>query len=336
MRNIMVIGDTHFGRYNNSITWLRHQESGFHEVIDAIHKSVTVYDETIVVHMGDLFDSRSSINPLIYRAVKSMLHEIDQALGDTGHMYIIGGNHDYYYQWESENNYSSLWMLPNCKNISYVVTGYAVIHNLVMIPWYSFHNAKTLREILSDTSYLQDRIIFTHTDPDHQEPEIYSLIKDIPLVTGHIHTPSYREQLLVTGALFPLTFADSNAERGYWVLHPDSDTLGASFHPIQSSIHFHRLSRHDLDMIKEGCMEESDFGKDDYMEIYIKLSDIQEYEDIIKDLSSKYTVNITYIQEHTASTERYEDILDIDRVCKKMLPEHLRWCYDQMISDRKE
>ena len=32
MHNIIVIGDTHFGVKNNSLTWLKHQIQGFDEL----------------------------------------------------------------------------------------------------------------------------------------------------------------------------------------------------------------------------------------------------------------------------------------------------------------
>ncbi len=334
-QNIIVIGDTHFGIKNNSMTWLKHQSSGFEEIIQYVEKSFKEYDETIVVHMGDLFDSRSSINPLIYKEVLNLVRKLGDALkptsdayvGHTGQVYLIGGNHDYYYPWESKHNFTGIQMLPEIDNVNIIVDDYVKVNDLVFIPWFSFHNMDKLKEIMGKID--QKDILFTHTDPFHFEPGVYDTIRGHLLVTGHIHQPTcnIKQNLLVTGASFPTDFGDTDSERGFWTLtrYPGSD-LDVVFHAIDSSIHFHTLD--------EGSLENWEiFGinEDDYVNIVIRQSNVDAHKDTIKELNDKFNTSITYITEKMDVNMAEQDVLTVDVVCQKLLPDKLKGLYQKMI-----
>lgn len=284
--NIIIIGDTHFGIKNNSMTWLKHQRDGFREIIQYIKGSMQEDDMVTVIHVGDLFDSRSAINPLIYREVTNMLRELDDILGGhkdaqdrlhVGKMYIIGGNHDYYYPWESQNNFTGIEMIPELHNITPIVDGSIRLRDMVLIPWYDFHNPVKLENALRNTG--EHDVIFTHTDPYHMTKETMDLIKGHTLITGHIHQPTSGftsimgiENVLVTGATFPTDFTDRNSHRGFWTIKGDE----LNFHPVFSSIHFHTITEDMLEDWKEFGIKE-----DDYVEILIKQSHTDQHLSLI-------------------------------------------------------
>lgn len=345
IQNIIIIGDTHFGVRNNSMVWLKHQRDGFMEIIKYMEESIKIYDETIVIHVGDLFDSRSSINPLIYKTVEDLMRTIDLIMGNSqkkSHMYIIGGNHDYYYQWESENNYSATLMLPEFDNITYV-NKYAeeCTGGIIMIPWFLFHNPISLEEIIKDKNPAKN-IIFTHTDPINIDPEIQKLIYGYPLITGHIHQPMIDREnsILITGASYPIDFADTNSERGFWTMtrefnqadiYTEVSGMGIiNFHPIKSSIHFFTITEQMLpDWGKLGIK------KDDYVEIQIRVNRIDDYKDILKELNDNFNINIIYLIETNNLITEQTEILDVDSVCRKLLPERLKHIYKQMVESCK-
>lgn len=330
---LLIIGDTHFGARNNSMTWLKHQKAGFEEIINYIQTKASEFNRLTVVHVGDLFDSRSAINPMIWRGVEELLNKMDEVLsGIPGRMYIIGGNHDYYYPWESNNNFTSIKMLPKFNNIEIVVDKAVIDPNIgaLLIPWFVFHNKRMLRDAIKHSSHPTD-IIITHTDPFHMDPEIQSIIKGHCLITGHIHQPKdeWEENgLLVTGATYPIDFTDTNSQRGFWTL-VDSDDL--TFHPIHSSIHFHTINEDELENWKDLGIQE-----DDYVEILIKQSHVDDHKKTIKELTDNFGAILTPIVESEHILFESTDILNVDTVCKRMLPEKLKGIYQKLVDACKK
>lgn len=337
MRNVLlIIGDTHFGARNNSMTWLKHQKTGFEEIINYINTNEVEFksaDKLTVVHVGDLFDSRSAINPMVWRGVEGLLNKMDDVLAKvSGRMYIIGGNHDYYYPWESDNNFTSIKMLPKFNNIEIVVDNAVTDPNIgaLLIPWFVFHNKRMLRDAIKHSSSLTD-IIITHTDPFHMDPDIQNIIKGHCLITGHIHQPKDEWEdggLLVTGATYPIDFTDTNSQRGFWTF-VDGDEL--TFHPIYSSIHFHTINEDELENWKDLGIQE-----DDYVEILIKQSHVDDHKKTIKELTDNFGAILTPIVESEHILFESTDILNVDTVCKRMLPEKLKGIYQKMVDACKK
>lgn len=330
---LLIIGDTHFGVRNNSMTWLKHQKAGFEEIINYIKTNAAEFNKLTVVHVGDLFDSRSAINPMVWRGVEGLLNKMDEMLsGIPGRMYIIGGNHDYYYPWESDNNFTSIKMLPKFNNIDIVVDKAVSDPNIgaLLIPWFVFHNKQMLRDAIKHSPSLTD-IIITHTDPFHMDPDIQSIIKGHCLITGHIHQPKdewEEDGLLVTGAAYPIDFTDTNSQRGFWTLI-DGDDL--TFHPIHSSIHFHTINEDELENWKDLGIQE-----DDYVEILIKQSHVDDHKKTIKELTDNFGAILTPIAETEHILFESTDILNVDTVCKRMLPDKLKSVYQKMVDACKK
>jgi len=334
--NIIVIGDTHFGARNNSMTWLKHQTAGFLEILKYVEESLNTYDYTEVVHVGDLFDSRSAINPIVYREVVGLLNNLNEIL-KRKHMAcatFIGGNHDYYYPHESENNYTGIQMLPRYSEIDMLVNGFRVCDNgFIFIPWFSFHNPSSLAKCMEASRYTDDpkkNIIFTHTDPDHNDPEIKDLVDGAFLVTGHIHQPDYRPgKLLITGASYPIDFADTNSERGFWnIIRQPGLPDKIEFHPIHSSIHFHTLEESELDN-----WENHNIKPDDYVEVHIRAKMVDSYKSTLKELNEKFNTTILYINEEILTLNEEVEVMNVDTVCKKLLPNNLKAVYEEMKQD---
>ena len=105
MKTVQVlITDTHFGIKNNSQLWLNSQlDYIYKEFIPLLKKIKNQNDvlELSVIHCGDLFDSKSSINPLIYYKVNKLLKDICSVANE---LIILAGNHDCYSQIEEDYN----------------------------------------------------------------------------------------------------------------------------------------------------------------------------------------------------------------------------------------
>ena len=71
----IIITDTHFGKKNNSINFLRSQMSFFDQLIQKISKipAGTRFD---IVHCGDIFESRSTVGVYILDSVMDMFRNM--------------------------------------------------------------------------------------------------------------------------------------------------------------------------------------------------------------------------------------------------------------------
>lgn len=261
MKTVQVlITDTHFGIKNNSQLWLNSQlDYVYKEFIPLLKKIKNQNDvlELSVIHCGDLFDSKSSINPLIYYKVNKLLKDICSVANE---LIILAGNHDCYSQIEEDYNINSLDMLKppsNCKIVSNEV--YYKNSNVAFIPWFEFHNIDKLKNSTKDCN-----LIFTHTDLAHLDENIATAIFDKNIISGHIHVPYKKGNKFNIGACWAMNFLDSNSQRGIYIIENwDFNTI--KFVENNSSIKFYRLRN---DEIFDDTVFDS-IKKTDKVEIYI-------------------------------------------------------------------
>ena len=146
---------------------------------------------------------------------------------------------------------------------------------------------------------------------------------------------------LVTGATYPIDFTDTNSKRGFWTIEyeyvwDDEDesilkearNMKVDFHPVESSIHFHTLTE---DMLEN--WHNYGIKEDDYVEVVIKQSHMEDHKATIKELHDLFTTSITHLPEDNAeSVFESTEVLNVDTVCKKMLPKKLKGCYQRMVT----
>lgn len=235
---IILFTDTHFGTRNNSMTWFRSQSSFIYEQFIPYIKQ---YDDIILIHLGDVFDSRSSINPMIAHEVRKMFAELRTSVN---RFIVIPGNHDYYS--EQTNTYCTPKLLLDGIGIDIIENTTEFLPGMIAVPWHDQKNGLP-----------QEGIIFTHTDLTQIWP------KNV-VFSGHIHTPDIRGNRRNLGSCFPLDFNDTNQDRYFYEWDSETDKLVAI--PNKKSIRFWTFN--DVDDIK--------VKKEDYVRIKIqsnKLSD---------------------------------------------------------------
>jgi hypothetical protein len=66
--------DTHFGVKNHSMTWWKSQRDFIYQQFMPAIKEYN--DDIRVIHLGDVFDSRSGINTLIAAGVRKLFEDI--------------------------------------------------------------------------------------------------------------------------------------------------------------------------------------------------------------------------------------------------------------------
>jgi DNA repair exonuclease SbcCD nuclease subunit len=318
----LILSDTHFGIKQNSITWLNSQ-------IDFIYKEfipclihLKKDDEVQVVHCGDVFDSRSTINTFVASYVRKAFKDI------AAHcpVYIVAGNHDFYSPVEDDVSALDL-TLYSIKNLNIVRDKIAILDEgqSLLVPWYEFDKKDVLEAYIRSN---KPKNIFCHTDLTRLSPEYRALLRGINVYSGHIHTPQCEGNLFTLGSTYALTFADSNSDRGFYIL--DNQTNELKFVKAKNIIRFWRFYNSeifDIDVTKL---------KNDYLELYINKTNL---------LNEQYTERISYITSkiHNAivvpnpDTEQVQESVEftnynIEEICEANIPEKLKDKFKQISS----
>ncbi len=309
----ILISDTHFGVRQNSIVWINSQLDFFYNQLIPfldVHNN----EDIEIIHLGDVFDSRSSINPLIANKVKKLF---DSICRKGYNVYIIGGNHDYYSPNESLQNDNSIDLILGelcyyCPNLKLITKNFYKQNNELFVPWFRYFDYDELKKQLKDID-----TVYIHNDLVMIDPKYQQLFEGKTIYSGHIHTPCHINNLHTLGSVFALTFADSNSERGFYVVH---DHGQLEFIHNEKSIRFWRFYNDEI-------FKKLPIKNTDYVELYIDQENLikPNYVETIKELSKQINnLNVIpktkeVIGESVTDFTKY----DITDICKKKIPKNL-------------
>lgn len=302
----ILFTDTHFGVKNNSITWLNSQ-------MDFIYKQLIPYIEqqkepVLLIHLGDVFDSRSSISPFVASKVVGAFKALSFV---TDKFIVIGGNHDFYSP--NSDQIDSLNLLFSKLDIDIVTTDIQEYDNSLFIPWYRWGEHV-------ETNCIKH--IFAHTDIVNETCP-YNGVK---VWSGHVHIPCIKNNLYNIGSCYALNFADANQERGFYVVD-DNDSV--EFIPNKYSIKFWRLKNDEI-------FDFQSDNKNDYIELYVDKWNIikDEYSKRVCELLDIYKNIwvIPVIEETKIETKEYKGY-DIEEIIKNSIPEHLQDKFNQLLNE---
>lgn len=321
MTNVLIT-DTHFGTKQNSMTWLNSQLSFIYDQLIPYLKQID--DKVKFIHLGDVFDSRSSISTYVAAKVIEAFKEIRKCVDK---FVIIGGNHDYYSP--NSDSVDTISLLLKGLDIDIVTKYYEIDGKDLYIPWYDWedhiHNEHDLNVIIREE---QIENVYTHGDIFKDNHRMY----ETNVFSGHIHIPKIKNNLYNLGSCFYLDFADSNSDRGFYEINKD----GVKFIPNEQSIKFWRLYNEEILDYKE-----KNIDKKDYIELYIDQINMVNpiYSNIINEMTKNYK-NIWIIpQVKTISFDDIEDKFenyDIESMAKSMVPEDLKNKFDMILKRLNE
>ena len=222
---VCVISDTHYG--------CRKGSKLFQDYFEQFYKNVffpTLEKEeiTTVMHLGDAFDSRKSIDYQSLEWTKRVV--LDPLLKYDVHMLV--GNHDAYYKNTNSVNSPSL-LLQNYSNIkTYSDPEVIKIENLnvLLIPWICADNEeKTLRLIKkSGCKVAMGHLELNgfqayrgHTMDDGMDSIMFDDFTKV--FSGHYHTRSNNGTVFYLGNPYEIFWNDVNDTRGFHIF--DTETL---------------------------------------------------------------------------------------------------------------
>ncbi len=222
---IAIITDTHYGARKGS----KHLHDYFEKFYDDVFfPTLEEQGITTVVHMGDAFDSRKSID---YQSLEWSKRVVFERLKNYD-VHMIIGNHDCYYK-NTNNVNSPELLLQTYSNI----TTYSEVSELILdklkvllIPWINAENFEdTVKAVKTTDSicamgHLELNGFRAHRGHDMEDGRACDLFDKFDKVfSGRYHTRSDNGKIFYLGNPYEMFWNDVNDTRGFHIF--DTDTL---------------------------------------------------------------------------------------------------------------
>ena len=222
---IWLISDSHLGVRSNSKEWMDIIDDYFDNFfIPLILKEKKEGD--VLVHCGDVFDSRQSINLYVLNKGIRIFEKISEIMP----VYMIIGNHDIFMK--HTNDINSLKVFRNVNNITiFEKPTHLMFGNKKMffLPW--VEDVKELKQILQNPKNFSD-VLFCHTDivglsfnrftKVDEGAEVKELENYSKVYSGHIHYAQKLNNVRMLGCPYELTRSDSDNQKSVWVYDLES------------------------------------------------------------------------------------------------------------------
>ena len=222
---VAIITDTHFGARKGSKLFQDYFELFYKNVF---FPTLEQYGITTVIHMGDAFDSRKSIDYQSFEWAKKVVFEPLSKYD----VHLITGNHDCYYK--NTNNVNSpnllLQSYPNVKTYSSPTEIKVGNLNVLLIPWICMENEEQSLKAIKNT---KSKIAMGHLElqgfnvnrsvvMEHGlEANIFKNFTKV--FSGHYHTRSDNGTVFYLGNPYEMFWNDVNDPRGFTIF--DTETL---------------------------------------------------------------------------------------------------------------
>ena len=222
---VAIITDTHYGARKGS-KFLHDYFEKFYD--DVFFPTLEAEGINTVIHMGDAFDSRKSID---YQSLEWAKRVVFDRL-EKYDVHMIVGNHDCYYK--NTNNVNSPELLlqtySNIKTYSKVTE--VTIHNLnvLFIPWINAENFEdTINAIkISNSKCTMGHLGFNgfrahrgHIMEEGMDGKLFEKFDRV--FSGHYHTRSDDGRIFYLGNPYEMFWNDVNDTRGFTIF--DTETL---------------------------------------------------------------------------------------------------------------
>ena len=228
MSRIIAVGDLHFGVRNSSplysdyqLKWIRE------ELFKLLQKDDYVYI------LGDIFDNRTSLSPLILNIVEDVFTEMCSIVKPS-RVRIIVGNHDTYFR--NTKKIHSLRFLRNlgCKIYDKITEEEIDGKKLLILPWITKDDRDEAIKVLATNNY--------DICMGHLEINGFQMTKGIVeknglsvenfancklVLSGHFHLRGLDKNIKYVGTPYEMDWGDYLSDKGIDIV--DIDTLQTKF-----------------------------------------------------------------------------------------------------------
>ena len=222
---VAIITDTHYGARKGSKYLHDHFELFYKNIF---FPSLKKYGVETVIHMGDAFDSRKSID---YQSLEWAKRVVFDPLKKYD-VHMIIGNHDTYYKNTNSVNSPELLLqtYPNIKTYSDPTEVNIGGLNILLIPWINQENETTTFNLIQKTSskVAMGHLEFQGFRVNRQLVMEHGLDSKLfenfeRVYSGHYHTRSDNGKIFYLGNPYEMYWTDVNDTRGFHIF--DTETL---------------------------------------------------------------------------------------------------------------
>ena len=222
---VAIITDTHYGARKGS--------KYLHDYFELFYKNVFFpaleeHGINTVIHMGDVFDSRKSIDYQSFEWAKRVVFEPLKKYK----VHAIVGNHDCYYKNTNDTNSPQLLLqsYPNVKTYQEITEAQIGNLKVLFIPWINAENFESsVNTIKVSTSkcamgHLELNGFRAHRGHTMEEGMDSTLFEKFDRTfSGHYHTRSDNGKIFYLGNPYEMFWNDVNDSRGFTIF--DTETL---------------------------------------------------------------------------------------------------------------
>ena len=222
---VAIITDTHYGARKGS--------KYLHDYFELFYKNVFFpaleeHGIDTVIHMGDVFDSRKSIDYQSFEWAKRVVFEPLKKYK----VHAIVGNHDCYYKNTNDTNSPQLLLqsYPNVKTYQEITEAQIGNLQVLFIPWINAENfensVNTIKVSNSKCAmgHLELNGFRAHRGHTMEEGMDSTLFEKFDRTfSGHYHTRSDNGKIFYLGNPYEMFWNDVNDSRGFTIF--DTETL---------------------------------------------------------------------------------------------------------------
>ena len=223
--NVAIITDTHYGARKGSDHLHNYFEMFYRDVF---FPSLEKYQVDTIIHMGDIFDSRKSIDLKSLEWSKKVVFEPLKKYN----VYAIVGNHDCYYKDTNYVNSPELLLraYPNIKLYSKATEIEIDKLKILMLPWINSENFDETKELIDGC---ESKVAMGHLEingfratrghmmENGMDTSVFDKFDRV--YSGHFHTRSTDGKIYYLGNPYEMYWNDVNDTRGFHIF--DTNTL---------------------------------------------------------------------------------------------------------------
>jgi len=319
INKIWMISDIHFGIRSNSMEWLEIHKTYFNKFFIPLLKEKKENNDVLFI-LGDIFESRQSINILVLNEALRIFKEIAKIIP----IYIVIGNHDCYRK--TTTNINSPVILKLLENIKVFEKPDVILtksgKRLLIMPWEESLEKEEIIVQNNDADYLFCHTHFGGLNYNRKviidEGIDFDKVKKFKKVySGHIHYSQRRQNVEMIGSIMQLTRSDIDNKKRILILDPDT---GEEIIYINDySPQFKKFKIDDILNISHKEFEEK--IKNNFVDIIVENNWVSKfpYAQLIDSLSGYNKIN--YILS-SLQKEYEDDDIDIDNINLDNLTEH--------------
>lgn len=235
---IAVITDTHWSCRKSSKLFQDYFELFYKNIFFPKLEELQI---DTVIHMGDAFDNRKSIDFYGLEWTKRVV--LDPL--SKYNVHLINGNHDVYFKSTNRINSPDL-LLKQYSNIK-VYSDPIELNidglNLLFVPWINQENEKKTHDLLRSTN---SKVVMGHLELNGFEAHKGYIMEDgmdldpfnkfTKVFSGHFHNRSDNKKIYYIGNPYEIYFNDANETRGFVIF--DTKTLEHTYIDNPYKMHY--------------------------------------------------------------------------------------------------